>query len=318
MKYLLFQGDCLERIEQLAPVKCIFADPPDNIDLGYGAYKDKMPEDEYLKLMYRWLNAFTEKAEIVWWSFNAKWTVPVAAMLYDLCAARGDLEVKPCVQVFTFGQHNKHDLGNNHRPLWRIMRKGAKLYPDAIKVPSWRQRNGDKRAAPGGRVPGDVFDMQPRPWLEAENAKQPGRKVTADTVSEENVAEWLVRNWEAASSVPADAWPGLVECMRRLVAPAQVHSGDVFDFPRVTGNSAQRCDWHPTQLHEELVKRCVLLSTSPTDRTVDPFGGTGTTLRVCKALERPCTLFEIDHKYCHEITKANGLKVLRTPGGFGA
>jgi hypothetical protein len=27
-------------------------------------------------------------------------------------------------------------------------------------VPSWRQRNGDKRAAAGGRVPGDVFDMQ--------------------------------------------------------------------------------------------------------------------------------------------------------------
>jgi DNA modification methylase len=78
----------------------------------------------------------------------------------------------PCVQIFTFGQHNQHDLGNNHRPLVRLMRKGTALYPDAIRVPSWRQLNGDKRADPRGRVPGDVLDFprvtgnskQRRPW----------------------------------------------------------------------------------------------------------------------------------------------------------
>jgi DNA modification methylase len=86
-----------------------------------------------------------------------------------------------------------------------------------------------------------------------------------------------------------------------------VQSGDVFDFPRVTGNSKQRCDWHPTQLHEELVERCIRLSTSPTDRTLDPFGGTGTTMRVCKKLNQPCTLIELSADYCDRIAKANGL-----------
>ena len=71
----------------------------------------------------------------------------------------GDLEAKPCVQTFTFGQHNHHDLGNNHRPLLRLRWHDAPLYPDAIRVPSWRQENGDKRADPRGRVPGDVFDF---------------------------------------------------------------------------------------------------------------------------------------------------------------
>jgi hypothetical protein len=41
------------------------------------------------------------------------------------------VEAKPCVQVFTFGQHNHHDLGNNHRPLLRLRRPDAPLYPDA-------------------------------------------------------------------------------------------------------------------------------------------------------------------------------------------
>ena len=60
--------------------------------------------------------------------------------------------------------HTDH-MGNNHRPLWRLMHKNtAVLYPDQIRVPSWRQENGDKRADPRGRVPGDVFDFTRVTW----------------------------------------------------------------------------------------------------------------------------------------------------------
>lgn len=84
----------------------------------------------------------------------------------------------------------------------------------------------------------------------------------------------------------------------------------MFDFPRVTGNSKQRHDWHPTQLHEDLVRRCLLLSTRPDDRVLDPFAGTGTALRVCREIGRPCTLIELDRTYCDLIAKdaGNGLK----------
>lgn len=288
-KYKLFQGDCLDRLASMEPVKCIFADPPDNQDLGYGEYKDKMPTAEYVALLDAWINTFINKAEIVWLSFNARWTVDVGHILGRSIAFRNktrqnhpeadnpEIEVKPCVQVFTFGQHNKHDFGNNHRPLWRINRVGAQFYPDAVKVPSWRQRNGDKRAAPGGRVPGDVFDMQ----------------------------------------YPASR-KGLTDDYVKTAMEQMIWPGDVFDFPRVTGNSKQRCDWHPTQLHEELVKRTILFSTGDNDQVIDPFGGTGTTLRVCREIGRACTLIELDHGYCKEIAKANGLKLLtHDPSGRG-
>jgi DNA modification methylase len=233
----LFNGDCLDVLPQLGRFNTIFADPPDNINLKYGTYQDRLPDQEYVGLLRKWLSSFVLAADTIWFSYNARWTFEVGRIVTDVIGLRaGDLEAKPCVQVLTFGQHNHFDLGNNHRPLLRLRWKPAPLYPDAIRVPSWRQEHGDKRADPRGRVPGDVFD-----------------------------------------------------------------------FPRVTGNSKQRRGWHPTQLHEDLVERCLLLTTKPGDRVCDPFGGTGTTLRVCQRIGRDCTLIELDRSYCEQIAQEHSL-----------
>jgi site-specific DNA-methyltransferase (adenine-specific) len=174
---------------------------------------------------------FVRRAKTVWFSFNSRWTFELGRIVTDLVGLRaGELEAKSCVQTYTFGQYNHHDFGNNHRPLLRLRWSDAPLFPDQIRVPSWRQQNGDKRADPRGRVPGDVFD-----------------------------------------------------------------------FTRVTGNSKQRRRWHPTQLNEDLVERCVRLCTKEGNSVLDPFGGTGTTLRVCKRINRQCTLIELDPFYCGMI-----------------
>ena len=243
----LIHGNCLDVIPKLydaiqdfPKVQCVFADPPDNIGLGYSEYKDKRSKAEYVTFLDDVLSFCWALSPIVWFSFNSRWTAEVGEIACRMVAASDTLEVMPCVQTFTFGQHNHHDLGNNHRPLWRFMARGTPLYPDTIRVPSWRQEHGDKRADPRGRVPGDVFD-----------------------------------------------------------------------FPRVTGNSKQRRRWHPTQLHEGLVERCVKMSTLEGQHVVDPFGGTGTTLRVCNRLNRPCTLIEMDANYCREIASENSLEITK-------
>jgi len=237
MKHGLINMDCMEWLPDMEEIDTIFADPPDNIGLGYDTYKDKHSEEEYVGLLQRWLCMFVAKAKTIWLSYNAKWTFEIGRIVCALQESHGKtLTVKPCVQTYTFGQHNHHDLGNNHRPLIRFQRAGAPLYPDAIRVPSWRQENGDKRADPRGRVPGDVFD-----------------------------------------------------------------------FTRVTGNSKQRRSWHPTQLNEGLVERCLKLSTPVGGTVLDPFGGTGTTLRVCKTLGMACTLIELDKHYCDKIAEEHGL-----------
>lgn len=231
----LLPGDCVKILPELEPVDCIFADPPDNIGLRYaGEYPDDFPLQVYRRNMRSWVLAFVRAAPVVWLSFNSR-HLPMVGAIVDGLVEGGllaDWKILPCVQTFTFGQHNHHDLGNNHRPLWRLMAPGSKLYPDSIRVESERQRAGDKRADPRGRVPGDVFDI-----------------------------------------------------------------------PRVTGNSKQRRAWHPTQLHEGLVERCLRLTTQPGQHVLDPFGGTGTTARVCKQLDLNCTLIEVSPNYCELIKK---------------
>ena len=236
----LIHGDCLKIIEKFPEVTCIFADPPDNIGLNYGNYNDKQVGSDYLEWLENCLETFIQKAKIVWFSYNAKWIFPMGEIIQDLLCVYHWLEAKPCVQTFTFGQHNHNDLGNNHRSLVRLAHENAALYPDQIRVESWRQKNGDKRADPRGRVPGDVFD-----------------------------------------------------------------------FPRVTGNSKQRRKWCPTQLHEGLIERCIKLSTKEGDTVLDPFAGTGTTLRVCKQIKRKCILIELNREFCKAIAREHGLGIER-------
>lgn len=232
---MIYHGNCIKalahfnRLNPRPTWDVIFADPPDGINLQYNEYNDRVTPAQYRDLVDEWVYSFIYSgATCIWLSFNSRWTLDFAKAVSNWI--HSDWEFKPCVQTFTFGQHNHRDLGNNHRPLWRLRKKGHPLFPDRVRVPSWRQLNGDKRADPRGRVPGDVLD-----------------------------------------------------------------------FPRVTGNSKQRRAYHPTQLHEGLVERCLLLTCREGARVLDPFGGTGTTLRVCKKLGIDCDLMEIDRYYCERI-----------------
>lgn len=213
----------------------VFADPPDNIGLKYEGYRDKLSPLEYSAFLNAIVAGSMRVSDVLWLSFNSRHTLAVA----DAVRSTGeDFDVKPCIQTFTFFQQRSSDLGNANRPLWRVSRRGKlRLYPEAIRIPSWRLLNGDKRANPDGMVPGDVFD-----------------------------------------------------------------------FPRVTGNSKAKRKWHKTQLNEGLVERAIKLCTEEGDRVLDPFAGTGTTGRVCDRIGRHCTMIENSQVYCDRIAEewANG------------
>ncbi|KKN49453.1 hypothetical protein LCGC14_0642900 [marine sediment metagenome] len=213
-----------------------FADPPDNIGVKYDGYDDNLPAKEYFSLLSKWVRKLVEVAGITWFSYNAKWAAEVGTIVNFLVHSTPGLEKRHMVQTYTFYQHNQHDLGNGHRPIWRLRWRDAPLYPNQIRVESERQKSGDKRADPRGKVPSDCFD-----------------------------------------------------------------------FPRVTGNSRQRRSWSPTQLHEGLIERCVKLSTKEGDRVLDPFGGTGSILRVCRRINRVSTTFEISPAYSKLIANDNAM-----------
>ena len=137
-------------------VDTMFADPPDNISLGYDVYDDKLQMEAYIDFINVVLDTGLKCAKTTYMSFNARWMTEVGALLKAFTAVY-DIEVRWLIQGFTFGQHNKYDHGNNFRPIVRLRHPDAPLFPDATRRESWRMKNGDKRANPAGRVPGDVW-----------------------------------------------------------------------------------------------------------------------------------------------------------------
>jgi len=72
--------------------------------------------------------------------------------------------------------------------------------------------------------------------------------------------------------------------------------GDVWEFSHVHYCNGNRQN-HPTQKPEGLVKRMVLASSNENDLVLDPFVGSGTTLRVCQQLNRRAVGIEINPEY---------------------
>ncbi len=111
---------------------CAFADPPDNIGLKYNGYDDNLPHKDYCELLSKWVKKLISVAGITWFSYNAKYTAVMGKIIHGLTPP--DLQKKHMVQIFTFGQYNKHDLGSGYRPMWRLRWPDAPLYPDQIRV----------------------------------------------------------------------------------------------------------------------------------------------------------------------------------------
>lgn len=239
MRHRLIQGDVLDVLPTLGDFPCCFLDPPDSLGLKLNGYQDR-PRKGYIDWLADVMAKTIPHCGITWLSYNSLWDLAVKHWAYNYGETHRDIEIKPFYQHYTFFQCNNNDCAPAERPMLRFRHKGAPIYPHQIRVLSWRQLNGDKRAAPGGKVPGNVWD-----------------------------------------------------------------------FPRVTGNSRQRRAFHPTQLNEGLVERAILLSTKEDDEVLDLFSGTGTVIRVCRRIGRSTTSIELNEFYCDKIAEEHGLEVVR-------
>jgi DNA modification methylase len=76
--------------------------------------------------------------------------------------------------------------------------------------------------------------------------------------------------------------------------------GDVWEFSHVHYSNPER-EAHPTQKPEALIARMLLASSREGDLILDPFAGSGTTLRVAQHLQRRCIGIEVNPAYVQMI-----------------
>lgn len=144
-------GDFRDVMPGLPPATMVFADPPDNLGLKYDGFVDRI--NNYPNFLSSILLTAIEKSPLLWLSYYYAHQQLVWSRIKHLGHAR------QFIWRFTFGQHRHTDCGNGYRPIVRLISASTSLYPDAIRVQSARQKTGDKRANPAGRIPDDVWEF---------------------------------------------------------------------------------------------------------------------------------------------------------------
>lgn len=147
-------GDSLAIVPTLPHARMIFADPPDNLGMEYAGYADKRADYEEWLFSIGMLGA--EYSDVFWFSYFHRYQ-PIVFHVVSVVGSRR--EWHQFIWRFTFGQHRNTDCGNGYRPLLRVAKPGVQWNTDSIRVQSARQRLGDRRANPEGRVPDDVWEF---------------------------------------------------------------------------------------------------------------------------------------------------------------
>lgn len=124
----------------------------------------------------------------------------------------------------------------------------------------------------------------------------------------------------ASSEWHPDVRAILVESTRQKIGDKRAKSkgkipGDVLHFSRIQGNNRERRSWHPTQHPEGLIE--FLVKSSGGGPVLDPFLGSGTTMRVCKRLGVECDGVEIDAEYCRRVSEELDVPVKKSMFGIG-
>ena len=162
--------DCLIGLRDVvdASVNLVIADPPYNIGFKYHDYDDNREPDDYLAWCCNWLEEVfrvVSPAGTFWCAIGPKYVSEL------------DVRAKNCgfhkrshvIWHYTFGVNSTKKLTPSHTHLLYYVKDPDNFVfnVDAIKVPSARERlYGDKRAKPGGRLPNDVWALQPQEHTE--------------------------------------------------------------------------------------------------------------------------------------------------------
>lgn len=176
MRAEILRGDCAKILADQAAdsVDLIFADPPFNIGFKYDVYNDLRSKRAYLAWAWDWLRLFRR---------IIKPTGSIFIAIGDEYAAEYKLMLESfgftmrnwIVWNYNFGPHQKRKFGRDNAHILYFVADPNRFTfnADAIRVESERQRMGDKRANPAGRVPGDVWRFARLPGNAKERTGHP-------------------------------------------------------------------------------------------------------------------------------------------------
>ncbi len=208
----VYVGDCrdlLPRIPECAKgeVDLIFADPPFNWKRAYDKWDDDLPDDEYLRFTYQWLDCCVRALKpsgTMWVNIPDDWAAEIVMHLKGSHDADGKPRdrmhmVNWCVWHYRFGQNTSGRFINSkvHALYFAKDRAKRTWNPDPILEPSDRATTyfdprtfNKKEGKSGMRVPMDVWYGQYWGRIQGNNAE---RRANHDNQIPEVYLERVIR-----------------------------------------------------------------------------------------------------------------------------
>lgn len=151
-------------------------------------------------------------------------------------------------------------------------------------------------------VAGDDEPFDPAPWLRFETVVMFGANHFADRLPA--TAAWMV--WDKRDGMTSNDFADCELVWTNLPGNARVFRHLWSGALRASERGEPRL--HPTQ--KPLVLMRWLLDKCPPGVVLDPFMGSGTTLRAAKDLGRRCIGIDVDERYCETAAKRLGQEML--------
>lgn len=155
-------GDCLDVLKTLRreSVDLVVTDPPYNIGIDYGRGKKADLRGDYWEWCRKWIylcNRVLKPGGSMWIISGQEHAAEI-----DISLQLEDLVVRNRITWHeTFGVYCHGKFGRCSRPIYYAVKgKGFTFNREAVTVPSARQaKYGDRRAAQGGKIMGDVWQI---------------------------------------------------------------------------------------------------------------------------------------------------------------
>lgn len=197
-------GSCLELLPRL-PAGCahlVFSDPPFGIGYHYDVHDDRMTRSEYKAFAERWVLAALRVLHphgSLFVAIGDEYAAEYKVMLDSFGLTMRNW----IIWHYTFGPHQKRKFGRDHAHILYYTADPERFTfnADAVRIESERQRMGDKRANPAGRVPGDVWGVPRLPGNAKERTGHPCQMPEA-------ILERIIRATTNAGELVIDPFAG--------------------------------------------------------------------------------------------------------------
>ena len=305
----LYHGDCLESISEIQEeVDALVTDPP------YFKVKDDEWDNQWDKAsdFLAWMGGWVDEVKPLLAPHASVWVFASPAMTSSVERLLGDrFKVLNSIRwVKEAGWHQKIELEAQRRftTPWEglifaeqyhdVYGEQAKALHREVFAPIGRylqsewERAGWKSGAVGKALGRD--SALPTRWAEGPSLPNPVdyEKLRVLLNGEAGVAEYLRREYE--------------DLRRPFRISERVNNSDVWTFDPVQGYPGK----HPCEKPIGIMEHIIKTSTREGHTLLDPFAGSGSTLRAAKNLGRRAIGFEIEERYCEIAARRLAQEVL--------